>query len=408
MRYRVIHVIGTMEVGGGAGHLLALVPALRREGFDVEVLTGVMGRTGRRMQDAGVPVTVLGPLSSSALPRLVRRFRRQHPDLIHLHGSRAGFLGSVAAWVARTPAPLIYTAHAFSFKRVLPGPLRWGATVAERVTGRLVDTIICVALADARAAAARGIVAKHVEVIPNGIDLFALTAEARNDVQHDGHSEALVIGMIARLVPDKDPLTFVRAAAGVAVRRPAARFLVVGDGPLRREVEAESRRLGLSDRLRVTGFRDDVPALLVGMDIIVLPSRWEGLPLAVLEAMALGKPVVCSRLPTLQEILDDGRAGVLVPPGDPWALADVLVELADDPTRRAALGRAARDRVLEAYTVDRMVVRTLGVYRRALAHRGSNAGSGEHAERGWEVGGARLLTNPGGRAGIPSDGGPHA
>ncbi|HEU5300098.1 MAG TPA: glycosyltransferase, partial [bacterium] len=172
-----------------------------------------------------------------------------------------------------------------------------------------------------------------------------------------------VVGMIGRLVPDKDPVGFVAAARAVAGVLPEARFLVVGDGPLRPRVQEAVEREGLAGVVIMTGERPDIPELLATMDVVVLTSRWEGMPMVVLEAMASARPVVAPRLGGLTEVIEDGVTGRLTPPGDERAIAEAVIALLRDAPARRRMGEQGRARVRERFSLERMVAQTLAVYR---------------------------------------------
>jgi len=368
---RVLHVINTVEIGGGGEHLLRLTPGLKGFGFDSQVVAGRDGPYAGRLRALGIPVTVLGHMNAGSVPGLARAFLRMRSDLTHLHGSRSGLLGSLAGQLARS-ARLVYTAHAFSFKRHLPRTLHIGTVLAERLICRLADAVICLSQEDARAAAGLGIRPRRLKVIPNGIDPAPFTTARGLRGKLGIDPGTAVIGMIGRLVEDKDPLTFVRAVAEVSRQLSDARFLLVGDGPLRGVVEREARNLGVGDRLMITGIRNDVPELLATLDVVVLTSRWEGLPLIVLEAMASGRPIVCSKIPTLAEIVQEGVTGRLVPPGDVAGFADAIVALCTNRTLRLSLGAAAHEYVARTFPLRRMIEQTADLYAEVLnAPRGS-------------------------------------
>jgi glycosyltransferase involved in cell wall biosynthesis len=369
MTIRVLHVINSGEVGGGGTHLLHLIPGLTRRGFSSEVAVGRAGFASDELHAAGTPIHVLGPMGITAPFPISALCRSVRPDLLHLHGSRAGFLGTLAVRLVGAQ-PVVYTAHAFAFKRRLSRPLRWLAARADGVTCARADRVICLTTADVRAAAAHGITVTHATVIANGIDLNRYR-EGRSIRHALGFDPAApVVGMVARLVPDKDPLTFVRAAAQVWAEIPEARFLLVGDGPLRKDIEDGARALGVTDRLTVTGFRHDVPDLLASMDVVVLTSRWEGMPVSALEAMAAGKPLVASALPGLEAVIEDGTTGFLVPPGVEAHFARKVIDLLRHAGRRAALGARARRKAAEEFGFERMVSATADLYRSTLASRG--------------------------------------
>jgi glycosyltransferase involved in cell wall biosynthesis len=246
----------------------------------------------------------------------------------------------------------------------MPVPLRWLAARAERGTSRRVDRVIALTRGDLEAARGRGIM--NATVIPNGIDpaRFAATTDRRAELGIP--DSAPVVGMIARLVPQKDPATFARAAVIAARANPEMRFVLAGDGPLRASVEEEARDLIERRRWISTGFRSDVPELLATLDVVVFPSRWEGLPLTLLEAMAASRAVVASELPGHAEVIRSGENGVLIPAGDAAALAREMSRLIAEPQRRMAMGVEARAHVERHHTVERMVERTAELYRSLL------------------------------------------
>ncbi len=364
---RVLHVINTAEVGGGGEHLLDLTKAVEPHGFRSAVVVGRDGPTTRRLRDNGIEVVVTGPFGLTAPARLARVLRSMRPSIVHLHGSRAGLAGAVAARLAGI-RPVVYTAHAFAFHRRLPGPLRLAAVKAEALTCHLCDCVICLTHGDRQAAALHGIPTHHMTLIPNGVDLtrFAAGVHRRDDFAWTPHQP--VVGMIARLVPQKDPVSFVRMARKVADASADVRFLLVGDGPLRPAVERQVADLGLAERFVLTGFRSDIPDLLQTMDVVVLTSLWEGLPIAVLEAMASAKPVAAFALPGLLDVISDGQEGVLVPDRDVARLADQVVRLLRDPIQRHSMGRQGRQRVEQCFTVSRMAESTATLYSTIVEH----------------------------------------
>lgn len=366
MTHQILHVINTAEVGGGAEHILHLVPGLARHGFASSVAVGRDGPMADRLRQIGVSVAVMGPLGITRTLSLAGRFRKMQPALIHLHGSRSGVIGSLAARATRV-RPIIYTAHAFAFRRRLPATLRWMAARAEALTCRLADQVICLNQADLSEAAKWGIPTRHFTVIPNGVPIPRRGGTDRRKELFGFDSNAPVVGMIARLVPQKDPLTFVQMAQHVAKVVPAARFLLVGDGPLRRQVEAAVETMALRDRVITTGFRNDVPELLRAMDVVVLTSLWEGLPFVLLEAMAAEKPVVATRVGGPLEVVVDGETGSLVPAQDPVRLAAAVTHLLQNPSQRHRMGEKGRERVEREFSVDRMINATVQTYQAGLS-----------------------------------------
>lgn len=224
--------------------------------------------------------------------------------------------------------------------------------LADRASAGRVDAWVAVAGVVAEALVAGGAPRARVHEIANGVEVAALerAAEAPLPAGVPAGDAPLVV-CAARLEAVKGVEHLVRAAALL----PRARVAIAGDGPLLEQLRELAVELGLSDRLALLGRVTPVAPLLAAADVVVLPSRSEGLPMAALEAMALGKPVVASRVGGLPEAVEDGVTGVLVPPSDPDALAAALAELLGDPERARAMGEAGRARVLEGFTAERMV-----------------------------------------------------
>ncbi len=242
----------------------------------------------------------------------------------------------------------------FAFKRALPSALRRAIAQADTLTCHVSDRVICLTRQDVETAANSGIPVDNFVVIPNGIEVGRFITPNDRRAEFGFEVSTPVVGMISRLAPQKDPLTFVRMARHVADAVPEARFLLVGDGALRPAGEQAVRNLGLEQWLTITGFRSDVPELLATMDVVVLSSLWEGLPIVVLEAMAAARPVVATALPGLEEVIVDGETGVLVPAQDPARVAAAVVSLIRDPHKRRVIGWSGRERARHEFTIGRI------------------------------------------------------
>ncbi|MCA9681209.1 MAG: glycosyltransferase family 4 protein [Myxococcales bacterium] len=362
------------SVGGAQVCVQGLAEGMRDAGHRVRVFVGappgVEAPFVDRMRDAGLDVETLPQLVREIRPgtdlrgllQLRAALARFDPDLVSAHSTKAGWLARAAAKSLGKPA--IFTAHGWLFG---PGPLRgraWVARHAEWVTAPLADAVVTVSEWDRNAALAHGVVHpdKMVTVYNAVPDLpLALRADPK------GEPPRLVA--VARLEEPKDPLTLLEAAALVRQRLGERGWTLdlIGDGPLRPKVEARLAALDLGERVRLLGTRDDVPAQLAAAQVFILPSRHEGFPISILEAMRAGLPVVSSDVGGVSEAL--GRAGDrgrLVTPGDPAALADALTELITDPELRARLGAAARADYEARFTFEQHLHRTWAVYRSVL------------------------------------------
>ena len=366
MRPRILLLVTLAETGGAQTYVASLLPMLAQH-FDVAVAAHGSGPLRERAQAAGVRFIQLQHVRRPLRPlrdfrgllELTVLVRRERPHIVHVNSAKAGALGRLAAWLARVPIR-VYTVHGWSFT-AHGGTSSAVYRVAERALRPLTTMTICVAESERRAGLEAGTCDEATTVvIRNGVELpSAAAVESRS-----GPYRLVTVG---RLQAPKDPLTLVRALGELGGPGEA---VIAGDGPDRPAVEGEVRRLGLQSVVRLAGERDDVGELLAKADLFVLSSRSEGLPLSILEAMATGLPVVASRVGGVPELVVDGETGLLVPPGDPHALAAAIERLLDDPALRRRLGTAGRTRVSEHFDLASARRAHLDLYRALLADAG--------------------------------------
>ncbi len=358
-RPRVLVVITRGEPGGAQRHVLELVRGLGAE-VEFHVIVGDDDWLSGEVRPFA-QVTVLPTLQRSVDPRADLRTLRAlraairdfAPDLVHTHSSKAGVLGRVAA--RSLGVPTLHTAHAWSFSDGQPPSRVALAVPVEAALGRITDRFIAVSAADEEVAL-RWHVARpgQVAVIHNGL----------SDVPERGVPDAAhpVVVMAARMAAPKDHLGLLEAVARV----PNLRLRFAGDGPDRPTIEAAVDRLQLRDRVELLGVRDDVPAVLAGAQIAALISRQEGFPLAVLEGMRAGLPVVASDVGGIREAIQDGREGFLVPRGDVVRLCGRLSQLADDPALRRRMGLSARSTWEARFEVSAGLMATRAEYAKLI------------------------------------------
>jgi glycosyltransferase involved in cell wall biosynthesis len=357
-RPRLLLLITLAEIGGAQTYVMSLLPALT-ERFDVTVAAwgpGPLPEAARAAGAAYVPLRhvqrPLHPIRDVAgLFELVRLCRRIRPDIVHANSSKAGVLGRAAAGIAHVPVR-IFTVHGWAFK-AHHGFAARAYLWADRLMRPLTTAIVCVSNSELQAGRAAGtLVSARAVVIPNAVDVtrFALPAN---------REDPPVILAIGRLKEPKDFPTLARALALLDAASFSAR--IAGDGPDRPEVE----RL-LPAGSRVLGERHDIPELLATADVFVLPSRSEGMPMSILEAMAAGVPVVASAVGGIPELVVDGETGLLVPAGDAEALAGALRRLLGDPALRRRFGDAGRARALEHFGVGAFRRAHIELYERLL------------------------------------------
>ncbi|HEY9898968.1 MAG TPA: glycosyltransferase [Pantanalinema sp.] len=365
---RVLEVLASGAVGGGSSHLHDLAVGLDPARFAPLVACSDDGPLASRLERAGhdvVRIPMTRHLNPGAIAALAERIRREGIALIHSHGTRAALCGAPAA--ALCGVPHLYTVHGWSFHQRGSALFEAAARSCEAMAVRLSRQVVCVSHADQRAGLAHGILsARRSRVIPNGIDpaRFRPDPLARARLRRAlGVAEGEpLIGLYGRLTRQKAQAFFLRAAAEVLAREPAARFMLVGDGEDRAALAALASGLGLGGRLLMLGSRSDVPALLSATDVFVLPSLWEGLPIALLEAMACGVPSIASAVDGSLEVIQPGQSGLLVPPGEVAPLAEAMLALVRTPSLAQRLAAAGRERVLSLYPLTRMIAAIEGLY----------------------------------------------
>jgi glycosyltransferase involved in cell wall biosynthesis len=322
-------------------------------------------------------VREISPLKDvRALLALYRHIRRGRYAVVHTHSSKAGVLGRWAAWLARTPV-IVHTVHGWGHHDRQHPLVRHLFIWLERASQRITDKLIVVSPRNIEKGLADGIANPDKYVtIRSGIELDRF---GHPQVSPQETRAALgiplgapVVGSVTRLSPQKAPLDFVRAASIVAQSVPEAWFVMVGDGPLRAEVKALAAELGLTDRLVLTGLRRDVPELLAAFDLFALSSLWEGLPRVLPQAMATGLPIVATAIDGNAEAVSSGENGLLVPAGEPAALAQAIVELLRNPSQAAQMGQFGRTHVSE-FGARKMVGEIAELYTQQLAQKGLGA-----------------------------------
>jgi glycosyltransferase involved in cell wall biosynthesis len=321
---------------------------------------------------AGIEVLELHRRSKFDLWRwlpLVRLLRSGRIDVVHAH--KFGSNLWAALLTPRRPLPVLLAhEHTWSYE----GTLR--RVVDRELIGRRADAIVAVSPSDReRMIVLERIPAEKVVYIPNGIpDRPPGNNERARSELGLGASDQ-VVGTVCGLRPQKELETALRALSMLAPQRPRLQFVVVGDGPERGRLERLAEDLGVPTRFLGHRPNEEVPALLAAMDVLVCSSRFEGMPLAVLEWMAAGKAIVASRIGGIPAILEDGREAVLVPPRDYIAFADAVARLLDDPGERQRLGEAARNRQREQFRFDQTIARIQSLYERLYLEATQNLAS---------------------------------
>jgi len=372
-RPRVLLLV-TLAEWGGAQHIVSRLARCFDARYTLSVACAPDGELVTRLLDQGIRVVTIPEFVRNphpwrdvlALWRLLRIMRRERFDLVHAHGTKAGLLGRLAARIAHVPV-VLFTAHGWAFTEGRADWKRRLLALVERVAARWSTRIVCVSAHDRRLAQEFGVGGQtQLVVIRNGINALPPPRGDGDAVRRSlGVKEPPLIVSVGRLASQKDPMTLLRAAQ----RLTAGTVMLVGDGPLRAAADRFVREHGLQDRVVMPGMRTDVARILGVADVFALASRWEGLPLAIIEAMMAGLPVVATRVGGVPELVDDGVTGLIVPPGDSDALASALKRLMGDPELRRRMGQAGRERALRYFAEDRMTSETEKLYEDLLAVR---------------------------------------
>lgn len=367
---RVAHVIWSLGLGGAEQVVIRLAAGLDRRRFEAFICC--LDRPGPfapRAEAEGIEVVALdkrGPLDARAALRLARLLRSRRVDVVHTHLWGASLWGRLAAVAARVPAIVTTEHNVDSWK---------GAhhLALDRALAHVTTHLVAVSRQVQEFYEARGVGRGRWRVVYNGVDTSGGLRRTRSPAFRElGLSpDGPVVGLVGRLVPAKAPEVFLRALSLAAPRVPGLRGLVVGDGPLRSELEAVARRLGLGDLVVFAGVRQDVADLLPGLDALLFSSLREGLSMAMLEAMAAGVPVVATEVGGTPELITHGESGLLVPPGHPERLADALVGLLEDPAGADAIRQAARRRVEDRFSLARMTAAHEALYDESPRRRSS-------------------------------------
>jgi glycosyltransferase involved in cell wall biosynthesis len=359
-------------IGGGETHVLDLVKTLDPEVFESEVLSFTDGEMVSQLKKINVPCHVLHTekgFDYKIWPQVQSLMEAGAFDIIHAHGTRACSNSFRAA--QKSGLPLVYTIHGWSFHQDQGFLVRTIRTLSERFLVN--QSKLNIAVSDSnQAAGIQQLNMPHSVVIKNGINLDKFNPDKAFDLTKaalQAPADKLCIALIARLTVQKDPHTFIRAAAEVLQQHQGVHFVLVGGGDLEASSKALAQELKINEHLSFVGFHTDVPAVLNAIDIYCLPSLWEGLPIGILEAMAMKKPVVATPVDGTKEIITHEKTGLLFPEKNHHALADALIRLIQDVRLREQLGNQARAEIEKTFSTDRVAREVAREYLKIKASR---------------------------------------
>lgn len=370
-RTRLVYFVPSPEFGGAEQYVATLVSLLPEDEFEItcihthkEALEQLESRVCRAdLEFLAVEIGSRPSVWRTVWP-LARVIASLHPHIVHcsLVDGYAGAYALLASRLARVPATVgtFHTGKQYPLNQPL-----------DKAFGLLVDSALDAAIAVSRftkecALQYRAIPQDRVTVIYNGVLMPGALRRAGSGGTETQGCETLTIGTAGRLVPIKCIDTLLLAACQIRRKHENVRFSIIGDGPDRERLASVARGLGLGDAVEFAGWQDDMAAHLRQLDLFVLTSKSEACPMVVLEAMALGLPVIATKVGGLPEIVVDGETGMLVPPEDPTTLARAILALIGDPATRRKLGKAGHERAAALFSADRMMHETRAFYHRLL------------------------------------------
>ena len=368
----ILFVIDGIEFGGGERTFLQLIEQLPREKYNIYTATTPNGAFSEMLTKKNidyVPLDLTKRFSWKALKTLLRIIAENNIDIVHSQGGKVDFYTRLASRILKSKIKVVNTiampveGYDVSFlKKAI-------YCFIDRFCERYVDRFIVVSKSlQTTLENNHKIPGEKIALVYNGIELDEYQDEASEEFSFKlkkefnmGKSVSLV-GAIGRIVWQKGFEYLVEAVPAILKECPEVRFMIIGDGPLKKELVEKSRKLGIADKIIFTGFRTDIKEALVSIDILVMPSLREGFPMVTLEAMAMAKPIIAADIDGIREQIEHQKNGLLVPPENPVVLAEAVISLLKNKEKAERLGLAAKKRVEEEFSLKKMVNETESVY----------------------------------------------
>lgn len=379
-KINLLYVITKLELGGAQKQLLNLIDNLDREKFNLFLITAkdglllkeALSLNGLIVKKSKWLERSINPLKDLlALIEIYRFIKRNKIKIIHTHSSKAGILGRFAAKLAKVKV-IIHTVHGWSFNDYQPSLLKIFFIWLERITAKFTDKLIVVSNYDKQKGLIHYIGKENkYHLIYYGINYLEFNIKNQNIRKELGiNAGDLVVGMVSCFKPQKSPLDFIRLAFLVNQILPDVKFLLVGDGILHKHIERLINRFNLQKQVILTSWRKDISRILTGIDIFVLTSLWEGLPISVLEAMASCKPVIATDTGGIREVIIEGKTGFLVQPQDIKKMSVKLITLLKNENLRKQIGQNARDYLSFNFYLKDMIENNQNLYGNLIKQKG--------------------------------------
>lgn len=371
-KIKILETIRQGSIGGGETYLMNLVLNLDKSQFVPVVLAFTDGEMISRLRAEGVKCFVIPtetPFDIRKYPQVISLISRENPDIVHFHGSRAGTNTLLPAKIKKKP--VIYTVHGWSFHTGTAAAVQKGRIIAEKFLVSRCDKVVCGSEADIKNGK-KFLKAGDYLLIHNSVDTEKFSPATKNKrvLSELGIKEDdFTVCFIARITYQKDPLTFIRAVKLVKEKRPEIKFVMIGDGDLKDTALAEADKLGVRNSIIFSPFRTDVVQVLASVDVFVLPSLWEVIPLAMLEAMAMEKICIATGIEGTTEALTHNENGLLFNPGDFAGLAEQIIMVYEQRDLAEKLRKKARETVVNSFDLKKLVKANEELYRKIYRSR---------------------------------------
>jgi len=381
--FSILYVITKLELGGAQRQLLSLIRDIikenrniflftARDGFLVSEAVSIDGLRIKKSKFLERPINIFKDILS--ISEIYFFIKRNKIEIVHTNSSKAGIIGRIAAKLAGVKI-IIHTVHGWSFNDCQFFLKRWLFIQLERLTAGFTTKIIVVSEHDKQ----RGLINRigtedRYELIRYGINYNDFIVKSDKSIKKELSipEEHLVVGMVACFKPQKSPQDFVKLACITGKILPNIKFVLIGDGILRPYLNSLIKNLNLEENIVLTGWRTDIPRMLSVIDVFVLTSLWEGLPITALEAMASGNPVLATDTGGIKEVIEEGVNGYLVPPKSIERMSVKLSDLLKDNNLRKRIGENARNNLNSDFTIDNMVGKNKRLYEYLLGGENDN------------------------------------
>lgn len=364
-KIRILETIRQGQVGGGETHVLDLVRKLDKDKFQVEVLSFTDGPMVEKLNSLGINTFVIKtekPFDISIWGEVSDFISNGGYHIIHAHGTRAA--SNIFQAAKKLNIPMIYTVHGWSFHDNQNYLIRKLRELSESFLTKNAVKTITVSESN-RTDGINKFGLERAQVIYNGIDDEKFNpVENYNDIRAEFGipKDKTLVGYLVRMTEQKDPFTMIKAIKKVSITNKNIMFLMVGNGDLLESTKKMADELGVTDQIIFSNFRSDIPDILKAIDIYCLPSLWEGMPIGMLEAMAMGKACIATTVDGTKELVSDGINGILINPKDADMLAKQIIHLHLHPEKRITLGNNAKEYIAKNFSLNEMVSKIENLY----------------------------------------------